>query len=181
MKHRLVVGGLALAAIGATCGGDGSTFSTGLSKEAELGGLSSGDAQKLCESFNEWMKNNLSADLKEMSCRTEGFSASADVGAAQKQAACTTAYDQCMKQPAESSAPVSCDKPSATCKATVGELESCVNEIGPLMRQVVLGAFPDCAQIAAGRVPMPPASLQTPAACTALETKCDDVDLPSLP
>ena len=180
MKQRLVLGGLALAAIGATCGGDGSTFSSGLDKGAELGSLSAGDAQKVCESLSVWMKDNLEGELKEMSCRIAGFSAYQIAAAAQKQTACTTAYDQCMKKPSESNEPTDCNKPTTSCKATVGELESCVNEMGPLLKQVV-GSFPTCAQVASGGTPTPPANLKPPAACTALQTKCADLDLPSLP
>jgi hypothetical protein len=178
MKQRLVLGGLALAAIGATCGGDGSTFSSGLDKGAELGSLSAGDAQKVCESLSTWMKDNLAGDIKEMSCRLAGFTASQIASSAQKQTACTTAYDQCMKQPAESSEPTDCNKPSASCKATVGELEACINEISPFMKQV-FGSFPSCAQIASGSAPTPPTNLQPPASCTSLQSKCAELDLPT--
>jgi hypothetical protein len=181
MKQRLVLGGLALAAIGLTCGGDGSTFSSGVNKDAELGSLSSGDVQKVCESLHTWMQENLLKVVKEMSCRTQGFGAwvSGSDSATQKQTACTMAYDQCMKQPTEASEPAMCDdKPSAACKATVGELESCFNGLIPVMRQVLEG-FPTCAQIGSGAMPYPPGNLQPPAACKSLESKCPEWELPS--
>jgi hypothetical protein len=166
----------------ATCGGDGSTFSSGVSKDAELGSLSSGDAEKLCQSLQTWMKDNFTAQIKEVSCRTAGFLA-AGLGSgsmAQKETTCKTAYDQCMKSPAQESPTTSCEKPSATCKATVGEMETCINEIAPMMN-MVLAAFPTCQQVAAGATPTPPSNLMPPASCTAFQTKCPDLDLPSLP
>ena len=38
--NRVVVAGLACAAMAVTCGGDGSTFSSGVNKDVELGSLS---------------------------------------------------------------------------------------------------------------------------------------------
>jgi hypothetical protein len=179
MKARWVVGGLAVMAIAATCGGDGSTFSSGVDKGSELGSLSSGDAQKLCTALNDWMKNNLSAQIKEMSCRVAGLAASGFGGssAAQKQAACTTAYDQCMKQPEETDSTGDCTKPPATCKATVGELEACVNDFMPLMQQFV-SSFPTCQQLSSGTGSVP-TNLQPPQSCTAFQSKCQDLDLPT--
>jgi hypothetical protein len=181
MNRRLVVAGLACAAMAATCGGDGSTFSSGVNKDAELGNLSSDDAQKLCQSLQTWMKDNFTAQIKEVSCRTTGFlAARLASGMAQKETICTTAYDECMKRSEETPIAGSCDKPPASCKATVGEFETCINEISPLMNQV-LSAFPTCKQVAAGATPMPPANLMPPASCTSFQTKCPGLDLPSFP
>ena len=153
-----------------------------LEKSAELGSLSSGDVQKLCESLSSWMQANIAGELKEVSCRTAGLIAAGFGGSspALKQTACTAAYDDCMKKPAEPVGTESCEKPSSSCKATVGELEACINEMAPLMSQLV-SAFPDCAQIAAGATATPPTNLQTPASCKTFQSKCEDIELPSVP
>jgi hypothetical protein len=174
---------MALLAMGVTCGGDGGSFSSGLDQGTQLGTLSPSDADKLCQSLNDWTTNHFAAEIKELSCRGAGIAAAAFGGSSptQQQAACSSAYDQCMKQPAQQS-PVagSCRKPSASCKATVGELESCINELSPLLRQVV-SSFPTCQQLASGGGSAPPSDLKAPASCKTLESKCPDVDLPNLP
>ena len=180
---RLVAGGLALAAIGATCGGDGATFSSGLEKGAELGTLSPGDADKLCQALNNWMQNEFAGEIKELTCRGTGIAAGSFAGggsAAQQQAACKAAYDQCLKQPSEAPKSSTCDKPSASCKATVGELESCINDMSPLLQQVI-SSFPTCDKLGTSGGTAPPTDLQPPASCKTLETKCPDMGLPSFP
>jgi hypothetical protein len=166
----------------ATCGGDGSSFSSGVDKGAELGGLSSGDAQKLCTALNDWMTNSFAPQLKEMTCRLAGLTASGIGGnsqPAQKQAACTTAYDSCMKQPArtETGSSATCSAPPTTCKATVGELESCVNEISPML-QMYLSSFPTCQQLGSGTVTLPTSQPMPPQSCTTFQSKCQGLELP---
>ncbi len=181
MNGRWLAGGLALVAIGATCGGDGGAFSSGVDKGTQIGNLSEGDAQKLCSSLNDWFTHQLAPKLKEGTCRFTAVLASGLGGskdpAAQK-ATCKAAYDACLKQPAESdNLGGECSKPSGTCTATVGELESCVNEMGPLMEQY-FGAFPTCDQLGSGSVSLPTSQPQTPMACTSLQTKCPGLDVP---
>ncbi len=177
---RWIAGGLALAAIGATCGGDGGSFSSGLDNGAELGALSPGDADKLCQSVNDWMTNHFAKDIKELSCRTTGALAGAFGSAAsQKQAACQTAYDRCMSQPSdEEPTSTSCQKPAASCKATVGELETCINELAPLLQQAV-NSLPTCQQIGSGSTTTPPVTPESPASCKTLQSKCPGMSLPT--
>jgi hypothetical protein len=182
MNRRWIVGSLAAAAVGATCGGDGSSFSSGVDKGAQLGSLSAGDAQKLCDSLSTWTKDNFAPQIKEITCRFAGFLASSggSGSAAEKQAACTTTYDQCMKQPAQETGTATCEKPSTSCKATVGEYESCINDMAPMVDQF-LSAIPTCAQAGSGGTVTPPTNIQPPASCTTVQSKCAELDLPGVP
>jgi hypothetical protein len=183
MNPRWLVSGLALAAIGATCGGDGSTFSSGVDKGSQLGSLSAGDAQKVCTSLNEWMQSNFAPDIKEVTCRFTGVTAAALAGndKSRQEMLCKSAYDQCMMSSSNNPIqPASCEKPPSDCTATVGELESCVNDMVPLLEKVI-GAIPTCQQLASGATATPPTGLEEPASCKTFNSKCDDLDLPSLP
>jgi hypothetical protein len=183
MNGRWLAGGLALVAIGATCGGDGGGFSSGIDKGANLGSLSEGDAQKLCSALGDWMKNEFAPKLKEGTCRLSaalaaGLGGSKDP-AAQK-AACKTAYDACLQKPASDEInTASCSKPPSTCQATVGEMESCINEIAPLMEQY-FGKFPTCDQLGSGTVTLPSGQPQTPMSCTTFQNKCKGISLPGM-
>ena len=101
-------------------------------------------------------------------------------GLAQKEAVCRTAYDQCLARPAKRCRSAgSCEKPVCTCRATVGELETCINDIGPIINQV-MGAFPTC-QESRRRHPHAPLQPEQPASCKTVDSKCEDLDLPTLP
>ena len=183
MKGRWLAAGLALAAAGATCGGDKSIFSSGIDKAAELGHLGASEVQKLCDAVTSWTTNQLAPELKELGCRAAALTASGLGGvgdAATKLATCTTAFDQCMKQPTSSQSGQSggnCSAPPATCTATVGELETCINAFEPLVQQY-LTSFPTCQQLGSGSVTLPTTQPQTPASCVSFQTKCQGLALP---
>ncbi len=181
MTQRLLVAGLAVAAMAVTCGGNGAAFTSGVNKDAELGSLSEDDARKVCTALQTFLTDNFAPDIKELSCRGAGLTAGAFVsgGLPQKQAACTTAYDQCLARPANDPIGSSCEKPASTCRATVGELEACINDMVPILDQVK-GALPTCQEFTGG-IPSLPSNLEQPASCKTVDSKCEDLDLPTFP
>ena len=167
------------------CGGDdgddkkndsGGDFTTSVPNDKPLGSLTDAESQQLCEDLSDYLSgSSFSADAQEVVCRSSGILAavfSAPQTDAAARSACKTAYDECKAAPAESNQ--QCDKPDASCMATVDDYKACMADMPAYLDQVK-GTFPSCAELTlddfdaiAGE---PPA---TPASCAALDTKCPD-------
>jgi hypothetical protein len=94
----------------------------------------------------------------------------AALGGGDPAALCTQTYDAC-KQSSGSSSSGTCTPPSATCMATVGEIEQCLTDsFGALSETMAL--FPQCDSLDQ----FDPNSLQTanPASCQVVQEKCPD-------
>jgi hypothetical protein len=173
---------LACLALVVACGGSdddkksNGEFTTSVPTDKPLGSLSDSEADQLCEDLGNYIENSsFGTDAQVVSCRAAGLFAAVSSGAqtdAAAQAACKSAYDDCMAAPSETTQ--ECSKPDASCMATVDDYTACIDEAQGYFEQVKQ-LFPPCDQLSlddyndiAGGPPAPPA------ACEALDMKCPD-------
>ncbi len=186
MRLKMSLGlmvGLSLAA----CGGDdssggGGSFSPGVDSSKVLGTLTKAESDNLCKASESFVNQIFpEAKAKDFSCRFTGiFSALAAKNDTELQAMCKKAYEACLKAPAPKEDPKgadSCDKPSASCKATVGELTACYNDIKPNFDKL-LNSIPACDKATmASLSAVGDMKDSTPASCKTLKMKCPNDDL----
>jgi hypothetical protein len=166
-------GGTGTAGSGADPGGE---LDTGLPADKPITSLTDAEIEGLCDKFDAFYSTGKVGDgLKDFGCRFSGLLAAAFAGAdtdAAAKAACKTAYDACAAAPSESTS--TCGKPTATCTATVAEVEACANDSAKALEQLV-SAFPSCTELTladlmgSGEETMAPPD---PASCTTLKMKC---------
>jgi hypothetical protein len=161
----------------AACGGGeqgGGAVASGVPQGTVLGGMSSDNLQKVCESVDRWGKQGGMEDkLKEFGCRMRGNVVAALIEPASRQSTCQALYDPCAQAPAPTAASgANCTPPPASCSATVGELETCLNQM-PQVIDELLVILPTCDQVAtvAGN-PIATALTKIPSSCQALNAKC---------
>jgi hypothetical protein len=130
----------------------GSTFSPGVDGNKPINQLSDTELQTIC------MNIESQPSLKEEQCRSLGLVFAA-VGAgptttdAELQATCATAYSQCENPAAAGDLDAgvtttnSCNRPGASCTATVGQLSACINEIIAMPDPI-----PPCNQLTAAKL-----------------------------
>jgi len=94
------------------------------------------------------------------------------------QAACTSAYNQCVAAPASTTQ--TCDPIPANCTATVAQLSACATDTAVLLNQV-LGTIPSCNAITLAELSTSSGTTTdtttTPASCQTFETACPDYSL----
>jgi hypothetical protein len=164
------------------CGGNGNGFSTGVDPSKPLGSLDQNEFNQICASVRSWLTNTQDRTRK-LSCQVSAVSR-ARVGAttdADIKLRCQQRYDECVAGLAaqgDAGAPrvstTTCTKPPASCTATVGEYEACVNDTSAEYDRV-FGMVPTCSSLTL----MSSAMLNStnfrpmsPASCQALSTKC---------
>jgi hypothetical protein len=149
----VLLGSLCLVACGGDDdgGGSGGGVETGLSKDAKLSSLDSGDTQKVCMSLADSFNNVLSdSDKKRITCTVLALPLSIKVGADSKLEGdipkCKELVAKCSNGETISSAPPAIDVDEVfiqedsckdgtgiqgldTCDATVGEFEPCANAL----------------------------------------------------
>jgi hypothetical protein len=175
--------GVCLPACGSSKSSDGgsSTFSSGVSKNQSLGTISAGDLKSLCDAFASYGTSNASSQ-KSSVCKFNGFTAALvqSLGTAKTDAdlrkACADAVTSCESKPASADAGTStCTKPASTCTATVGELETCVNDSSSSLDKAVAGV-PACSTLTAKDLQPsdagPLSTFRQPASCLTLNQKC---------
>jgi hypothetical protein len=166
-------------------GGGGGGFNPGVAGNKPLNTLSDAEVATLCKNADAYFSS--SPDIKEANCRTAGVFAvafTASVGATDKQLqdACQTVYNQCIKAPASSSggdggtSNGTCNKPPASCTATVDQMTACLNELTATLKNSV----PACntltvASLGASANPPDGGSDTTGPACKAYEAACPDM------
>jgi hypothetical protein len=170
------------SASGGTTSGGG--LSTSLPGDKPLGSLSDAEADQLCKDIEEFATTSDFAQAQhEMSCRLAGLLAGAFSGAdsdAAMQAACKVAYDACLKEP-QPPATGECEKPDATCTATVDELNACIADstaaLDDFNEQV-----PGCSDLTMDGEGLDPNLMQpeSPESCAVLDMKCPDGPLPAM-
>lgn len=176
LRSGVVLMGL-VSALCAACGSDdgGSGFSPSVSSDKELGSLSEPDVKKLCDDVQSYA-SSVADSLKDVSCRSAGIAAAVTGGAetdADARVACKTAYDKCLATPADTDEEP-CERPPATCKATVGELTACLNAY-PTYVKATLPNLPACNTIEVAKLSSyfeTPDKPEAPAACKTYDTKC---------
>lgn len=169
---------------GSNNGNNGGGFDSGLPDDQTLGSLSPSDAQALCDKFDAYFsKGSVATSLHELNCRMAGIFGvvfAMPQSDADAQAACKALYDECVTAPAETTS--QCTAPDATCMATAGELEQCLNDSVDALEQAS-SAIPSCDKLKLADLSASPSDMgmqpAESAACTAVETKCPNG--PTLP
>lgn len=161
--------------LGAACGkSETGEVSSGLPASAVLGGMSPENLQKVCEAVDRWGKQSGMEDkLKEFGCRMRGNIGAALAPEAERQQYCQALYDPCARAASPTaSTGAQCTPPPATCSATVGELETCLNQM-PEVIDDLLVVLPTCNQVnATTGNPIATALTKIPSSCQALNAKC---------
>ncbi|MCG5052092.1 MAG: hypothetical protein KA712_03945 [Myxococcales bacterium] len=166
--------------VGGTGTGGLGGIDTRLDKNKRVDQLSPDELAQACKDFQNWGAD-FEAALTPKLCRVAGVLAavgSPGSPAANPGQSCQAAVAAC-----EASATPDAGAPTETdctapenCTATVGELETCLND--SLARaDTFLSAFPSCAMLAAGTGSLPLGLPQNPASCAPVEQKCPDLPM----
>jgi hypothetical protein len=173
-RFTLVLLSLLLAS-GCGGGGDGGgSVASGVPPSTMLGGMSADNLRKVCDSVDQWGKQaGMEDKLKEFGCRMRGNVIAALAEPANRASDCHALYDPCAQAPAPTaSSGAACTPPPASCSATVGELETCLNQM-PQVIDELLVILPTCDQVAsAAGNPIATALTKIPSSCQALNAKC---------
>lgn len=170
---------LAAVACGSDDGGKGgsgtSKIESGAPASTPANQLSDSQVKAFCDSAAKAGAAALGTqDAKQALCGFSGYflatlaSSSGGDGAS----ACKTAYDECLKAPAETSTST-CEKPSATCTATIGEIEACLNDSMAQVSQI-LKSLPGCDDVGKPLDGAAPTEDQSPASCQVVKQKCPE-------
>ena len=194
MRFSILLAGLA-AVTAVACGGsdDGGKGGSSAPGKVESGAPASTPATQLtdaqvksfCDSASQAAAATLeSGEARQAMCGFSGYfvaSLGAASGGGDPAATCKMVYDECLKAPAETTQS-ECTKPSSTCTATVGEIETCLNDSMAQLQQM-LKTLPGCDDVGKD-VQDPMLGMgETPPSCQVVEEKCpevlDDVPDPS--
>jgi hypothetical protein len=160
-------------------GGSGSGVD--LPSDKPLGELTDSEAEQLCDDFDELTSTGVFATApQELSCLLQGVLLAAFASPttdAELQAACQAAYDECKTMPLESE-PSTCEKPDATCTATVEEVEKCLTDSAQTLQDLV-DSLPTCAELKVDSEPTETPDFADPPSCVTVREKCPGLDTPS--
>lgn len=127
----------------------------------------------LCKSLGQTAGAVLGEDAKKATCGFAAYFATTLSGAMgdAAAAACKMAYDECLADPEETTDD-ECTKPSSSCTATVGEIETCLNDT-IVQSKAAFAELPGCDDL--GKEFETPAESQPPASCQVVQEKCPEV------
>lgn len=155
----------------AACGGSG--FSTGVPPNKSLGSVTPAEAQQICSATASFVESKATAT----GCRVQAVLAGLASGKAQDQARmiCAQKESDCLKE-AAAAAPNNannCQPPPASCMATVGEYETCLNDTAANYDKLV-ATLPTCDKLTVPPMFTPPTSgtIQAPPSCATLQSQC---------
>jgi hypothetical protein len=165
------------------CGGDdengkaapGSTqVESGIPPETAAGSLTPDELGQLCDAIEA----SLTAAVEDPAvrdglCRMSGVLVGqfAVLSGGDPEALCTQTYDAC-KQSGTQTSEGTCTAPSASCTASVGEIEQCLSDSFAALGQT-LSAFPKCDALEGFDPSSTP--MQDPASCQVVQEKCPQV------
>jgi len=170
-------GGSGTAGTGSGSGGTGSSapgkVDSGAPDDTPAGELTDAQFDALCKSLGETAGTVLGADAKKATCGFAAYFATTLSGAMGDQAAtaCKMAYDECLAE-ADETTDDECTKPSESCTATVGEIETCLNDT-IVQSKAAIAQLPGCDDL--GKEYEAPAESQPPASCQVVQEKCPEV------
>jgi hypothetical protein len=151
---------------------DSGQIVTTVPESKPINDLDPGQEQDLCEDVQAWAQDHLTDELfQRIECIGDAVSAATEAGNGVDEAACRSAYNECLSQPAErvidfDAAQCNVDA-FPMCDVTVGEYLTCAEDSYALLQEV-LGLF-DCSNLQA----LANADQQQlPASCMALEENC---------
>jgi len=155
--------------------GDGSgAFSSGVDTSKRIDALSVSEAQEICQSSTDYVDGYIeSGQYQEFICRLFGLGVAVQVADAPLDT-CKSQYDMCMKQVTVTAAPnADCSAP-ASCSATVGDLEQCLNDQATSINSLDL---PSCADADFSTLTQDSldamASSIDPSSCKTLDSQCE--------
>jgi hypothetical protein len=161
---------LAVSLLGA-CGSDG--FSTGLPPDKGLGTLTPAEATKLCSSTATFVQAKADAATCQFTALVAGVARGKTD--AEARTICKTELDQCLARATGTGGggPVNCPAPPASCTATVGEYEACLNDRASSYDKA-LASLPTCETVtrSSSSFPTTAPTVTTPASCTTAQRKC---------
>ena len=174
------------ALAGAACGGESDerdagdgNFATGIPGSKRLGDLSDSELARLCDEIVEFADAPaVSEPMHEYACRLGGMVNAIFAGAttdAEARTLCAEAYGECVA--ASGSSTTTCNRPSASCTATVAEYEACMADI-PGYLEASLAVTPTCETLTlASLEEAPEGAPDYPASCAVVDEKCPDEGL----
>jgi hypothetical protein len=166
------------ASLAHACGGDGAkiTLNSGLPASKTVNGLAPAELTKLCAATAEWRKNNTT----KWNCQLSGILANYGEPFyktdAEARMACRFVEKSCL-QTMDREVDPPCMTQLASCSTTVGEFETCVDDLGSALQQLA-SMFPTC-DILSVKMPVDtkkgPFVITQPASCLALQNQCPEV------
>lgn len=180
-KNRLMVGAV-LAAVGAGCHGSSANlggFTSSIPGGTQFDQLSSAQVQTFCNEVDSFdTTSGQDMDAVEITCLFGGLLAAelstAPQTNASVQAACATAFNQCV---ANATSTFSCPSMAALsgCTATISEYSACLNDTTKLEIQEIQ-SLPTCADLTVADLTMSSGTVTAtsppPASCQTVSAKC---------
>jgi hypothetical protein len=159
------------AALLVSCSDSG--FSTGLPANKGLGTLSPDEANQLCAATASYVASKAKMTTCQLEADAAAFTqAKTDADA---RMICKQQLDSCLAAPAAGGGgtDTGCKPPPASCTATVGDYESCLNDLSSAYDKALAG-LPNCdtLTLALSGLPSSRPSLQSLASCNTLSSKC---------
>lgn len=153
-------------------GGAGTeTVDSGLPPGTPANQLTDAQAEALCQSAGKAADAAVGASAQQATCGFAAYFAASFSPGGDAAAACKMAYDECLKQPLDTTE--KCTKPRSTCTATVGEIEACLNDSFVQIKQLLAG-LPGCDDVGKD-VAEPSLQSTSPASCDVVKAKCPEV------
>jgi hypothetical protein len=168
-------------------GGGGSVSSIDPAKQA--GSLSDSEKTQYCKDANAYLASQINeTDSKKAACFSQAFSSIYLGGTppkddAELQSKCKTAYDECLSKPLDkgdagstSDDCATATKEYANCTATVGEINTCLQDTATQLKTLYATFDSACskAQLDGGGLPTQ-GNTDQPASCKAVSAKCPGV------
>jgi hypothetical protein len=179
MRFSMVLMGM-VGLLAVACGSDddkggsggSTTVDSGVAEDKVANQLTDQEAKQVCESVGKAAEAALSgADAQKATCGFTAYTLASFTGGDDPAAACKMAYDECLKAPQESTGG-ECTNPTATCTATVGEIEKCFTDTLSQLK-ALFSTLPGCDDV--GKDVTPPSQGTSPASCKVVQEKCPEV------
>ncbi|RYZ04855.1 MAG: hypothetical protein EOO73_22010 [Myxococcales bacterium] len=134
--------------------------------------LTDAQFEALCERAAKEAEDVLGEDAKKATCGFAALFATTLSGAMGEEAdaLCKMTYDECLAEPEEPSEN-ECTKPTESCTATVGEIETCFSDT-IAQAKAGLADLPSCDDL--GTEFEVPTDNETPASCEIVQEKCPE-------
>ncbi len=167
--------------------GNGGSATTGVSSSKTLTSLTESEQQRVCEYMASKVSYSVEDTCKMMGVMTAGLTIGVGTTTdADLRQACQAGYDGCLQSESASEEPVeeTCEPIDASCTATVGELEACMQDTSRILDEF-FAEVPACSALTAAYFQQSTSeaetlpSMEDSAACATLEQKCpmdDDYD-----
>lgn len=173
-KNHLIL----LSTVGLLAACSDSAFSTGLPPNKGLGTLNPAEANQLCAATASYVASKARMTTCQLEADAAAFiQAKSD---AEARTICKQQLDDCLAGASGNagSADTGCQPPPASCTATVGEYETCLNDLSGAYDKALAG-LPNCdtLTLALSGLPSSRPTLQSLGSCNTLASKCVGISL----